>query len=57
MSPVTLFNGLSDKALLRTGIANGNEASVRALGHHILGHELHHIKMIQDVYLKEYKLY
>ena len=52
LSTITLFNGLSDKSLKRMGMANGNQASARALGYHILGHELHHIKIIKDLYLK-----
>lgn len=55
LSTIALFNGLSDKSLKRIGIANGNRASARALGYHILGHELHHIKIIEDLYLKELK--
>ena len=51
MSTITLFSGLSDRALIRKGYADGNETSVRALGYHILGHELHHIKIIKEVYL------
>ncbi len=50
---ITLFNGFSDKALMRIGTANENRTSVRALGYHIAGHELHHIKVIEDLYLKE----
>ena len=53
LSTITLFNGLSDKSLKRIGIANGNPASARALGYHILGHDLHHIKIIEDLYLKD----
>ena len=53
LSTITLFNGLSDKSLKRIGIANGNKASARALGYHILGHDLHHIKIIENLYLKE----
>jgi hypothetical protein len=53
LSTITLFNGLSDKSLKRMGIANGNQASARALGYHILGHDLHHIKIIENLYLKE----
>ena len=48
---VTLFEGLDEAALTRTGVANGNRASVRALGWHIAGHELHHLKLIRDRYL------
>lgn len=53
LSTITLFNGLSVKSLKRIGIANGNQASARALGYHILGHDLHHIKTIENLYLKE----
>ncbi|WP_440121052.1 DinB family protein [Tenacibaculum sp. Ill] len=55
LSTIALFNGLSDKSLKRIGVANGNRASARALGYHILGHELHHIKIIENLYLKELK--
>lgn len=55
LSTIALFNGFSDKALKRLGIANGNQASVRALGYHILGHDLHHIKAIENLYLKKLK--
>jgi len=53
LSTIALFNGLTDKSLKRIGIANGNQASARALGYHILGHDLHHIKIIENLYLKE----
>ena len=52
MSTIALFNGLSEEALRRIGTADGNRASVRALGYHIAGHELHHIKFIKERYLK-----
>jgi len=48
---IELFKGFSDKALLRIGSANENKTSVRALGYHIAGHELHHIKIIKEKYL------
>ncbi len=50
-STITLFNGLQDEALLRKGITNKNEASVRALAYHIAGHELHHVNVIKKYYL------
>jgi len=53
LSTISLFKGLSDASLKRIGIANGNQASARALGYHILGHDLHHIKIIENVYLKK----
>ena len=51
LSTIALFNGFSDDVLLRRGIANNNEATVRALGYHIAGHELHHINIIKSKYL------
>jgi uncharacterized damage-inducible protein DinB len=48
---ITLFNGMNDEMLLRTGVANGNTSSVRALAYHIAGHELHHINFIKEKYL------
>ena len=51
LSTITLFNGLSEKSLKYMGIANGNQASARALGYHILGHDLHHIQIIENLYL------
>jgi len=56
LSTIKLYNGFSIQALTRKGIANGNQASVRALGYHILGHELHHINMIESEYLKGFKI-
>lgn len=50
-STVALFNGLTDDALMRSGIANENRSTVRALAYHIAGHELHHIKIIRERYL------
>ncbi len=51
-STIALFNGFSEEALVRIGTADGNRASVRALGYHIVGHELHHIKFFKERYLK-----
>ncbi|MEL6917063.1 MAG: DinB family protein [Bacteroidota bacterium] len=51
MATIALFDGFSEKALMRMGTADGNKASVRALGYHIVGHELHHIKIIKEKYL------
>jgi uncharacterized damage-inducible protein DinB len=49
---IQLYRGLPEEALLRSGIANGNRASVRALGYHIAGHEAHHLRLIRERYLK-----
>ena len=51
-STITLFKNLPDEALLRTGTANNNKVSVRALIYHIAGHELHHLNIINEKYLK-----
>lgn len=48
---ITLFNGLPEEALTRSGMANNNRATVRALGYHIAGHELHHLHIIRQHYL------
>lgn len=48
---IALFDGFADDALTRTGVANGNRASVRALGWHIAGHELHHLHLLRERYL------
>jgi len=48
---ITLFESFDETALLRDGIANKNRATVRALGYHLAGHELHHINIIKEKYL------
>ena len=54
-STIRLFNGFSAIALTRIGVANGNQTSVRALGYHILGHEMHHINFIEKNILNQLK--
>jgi uncharacterized damage-inducible protein DinB len=49
---ITLFNGLTDEALSRKGTANKRKATVRAMAYHIAGHELHHINIIKEKYLR-----
>ncbi len=48
---IALFKDLSPEALMRTGISNGKEISVLALGFTIIGHQLHHWKILNDKYL------
>jgi uncharacterized damage-inducible protein DinB len=48
---IALFRGLPEHALIRSGVANGNRASVRALGYHIAGHEAHHVSIIKARHL------
>ncbi|HEX6890293.1 MAG TPA: DinB family protein [Chryseolinea sp.] len=52
MSTITLFDSFTDDVLLRRGTANNNEVTVRALGYHIAGHELHHHNIIKTRYIK-----
>ena len=51
ISTIQLLKGLSEEALLRSGILNGYPVTVRALAYHIAGHELHHINVIKERYL------
>jgi hypothetical protein len=48
---IALFRGLPEAALLRSGVADGQRTTVRALGYHIAGHEAHHIRILQERYL------
>ena len=50
-STIELFRNITDEMSLRTGIANGKEISVRALGYVIPGHEIHHEGVIKERYL------
>lgn len=51
VSSLMLFRSFSEEMLLRRGTAGRSEASVRALGFLILGHETHHMKVIHERYL------
>jgi uncharacterized damage-inducible protein DinB len=46
-----LFGNLNEAQLVKTGIANGNPISVRALVYITAGHELYHLKIIREKYL------
>lgn len=46
-----LFASFSDQALQQKGMANGHELSVQQLRLIIIGHELHHLKVIESKYL------
>jgi hypothetical protein len=51
-STIAFFKSLEDAALLRTGVADGQRVSVRALAYHIAGHELRHMNVIKERYLR-----
>lgn len=47
----SLFENLSEEALLEIGEASGSPISCRALAWIVLGHEVHHIKVLTERYL------
>lgn len=51
-STLFLFKNLDEAAWMRTGIANENPTTVRALAYIVAGHELHHRKILLDRYLQ-----
>jgi len=52
-STITMFNGFSEEALMRPGVAvdGSNNRTVRAVAYHIAGHELWHMKILKECYL------
>lgn len=48
---IELFKSFDEEALNQRGVASGLEVSVRALGYVILGHEVHHQKIMRERYL------
>lgn len=52
-SSIFLFESFTSKMLLTKGFANGNEISVETIGKLIVGHNLHHLKIIEERYLSE----
>jgi uncharacterized damage-inducible protein DinB len=48
---ISLYKSFTAEMYLRTGAANGNEISVRALGFIIVGHVIHHQQTIVERYL------
>lgn len=48
---IELFRGFNAEELLRTGTANGNRFSVRALGWATAGHAMHHVNVLHERYL------
>jgi len=55
-STLFLFRGLEEVAWLRQGTANNNLLSVRALAYMIVGHELHHRRILLEKYFPSHKL-
>ncbi len=47
---ISLFRNLTEEAWLRTGVANKNVVSVRAMAFIAAGHELHHQRILRQKY-------
>jgi uncharacterized damage-inducible protein DinB len=50
---ISLLKGMPQKSFQNKGNANGFEVTVETIAYMIAGHELHHIKIIQEKYLKD----
>jgi hypothetical protein len=50
-STLNLFNSMDDDQLDKTGSANGNVMSARAVAFIIAGHSMHHINVMRDKYV------
>lgn len=48
---LSLFHSFDDKELLKRGVVNGSNFTVRGLGFVIAGHELHHLGILKERYL------
>jgi hypothetical protein len=49
-----LFRSFTPEMLKRKGVANNNEMSVEGIGYIIAGHELHHLAILTERYLKKW---
>lgn len=50
-SVIGMFNSMDEEVLCKIGIVNEHPLSVRACAFILAGHEVHHIKVIQEKYL------
>ena len=53
-SSVLFFENLNPRQLSETGVANGNEISVETIGKLIVGHNIHHLNIIEERYLSKF---
>ena len=51
-SNLVLFRSFDDQIEMRRGLASGFEFTVRAIPYIIAGHELHHMRIIKECYLR-----
>ncbi len=47
---ISMFSSFSKEQIQRTGIANNQKVSVRALAYIIAGHEKHHVNILEEKY-------
>jgi hypothetical protein len=52
---IIFFENLQNVSLANTGKANGNEISVETIGRLIVGHNFHHLKIVEERYLPNLK--
>jgi hypothetical protein len=50
-STIELFKSFNEEDLQKNGFANGYQVTPAALAYAIIGHELHHMSVIEDKYL------
>ena len=53
-SSTLFFENLNEIQLSGTGVANGNEISVENIGKLIVGHNIHHLNIIEERYLSKF---
>jgi len=51
LNSLAFFSKLTDEQLSQKGKANGNEISVETIGKLIVGHNIHHLAIIEERYL------
>jgi len=51
---IALFNSFEPNVLNNIGTADGKELSAGIIPYIICGHEMHHIKVIEDKYIGKY---
>jgi hypothetical protein len=49
-SSIAMFSNFNDEELMRTGVASGQEISVLAIGFILVGHPIHHFRVLQERY-------
>ena len=53
-SSTLFFENLNEIQLSETGVANGNEISVETIGKLIVGHNIHHLNIIEERYFSKF---